>query len=58
MEPNNLSHETVLFQQNVTPGFLFVTNVPLIYKELGRDCYHHLILSLLKSLDDNTTIRG
>ena len=56
-ELNNLNDETVLFSQNVTPGLLFVTDVPLILKEIGRGRYHHLILSLLKSLDENTTIR-
>ena len=54
---NNLNDEIVLFWQNVTPGFLFVTDVPLILKEMGRGRYHHLILSLLKSLDENATIR-
>ena len=57
-ELNNLNDETVLFWLNVTPGFLFFTYVPLILKEMGRSRYHHLILSLLKGLDENTTIRG
>ena len=57
-ELNNLNDETVLFSQNVTPGLLFDADVPLILKEMGRGCYHHLILSLLKALDENTTIRG
>ena len=30
------------------PGFLFVTDVPLILKEMGRGCYHPLILPLLR----------
>ena len=54
---NNLSDETVLFWQNMTLELLFVTDVPLILKEMGRGRYHHLILSLLKSLDENATIR-
>ena len=54
---NNLSDETVLFWQNMTLELLFVTDVPLILKEMGRGRYHHFILSLLKSLDENATIR-
>ena len=57
-ELNNLNDETVLtVLANVTPGLLFVTDVPLLLKEVGRGRYHHLILSLLKSLDENATIR-
>ena len=58
-ELNNLNDETVLtVLANVTPGLLFVTDVPLLLKEVGRGRYHHLILSLLKSLDETATIRG
>ena len=56
-ELNNLNDETALFWQTVTPGLLFVTDVFLILKEMVRGCFHHLILSLLKSLDENVTIR-
>ena len=44
-------------ERNATLELLLVTDVPLILKEMGRACYHHLILSLLKSLDESTTIR-
>ena len=56
-ELNNLNNESVLFWQNVTPWLLLVTDVRLILKEMDKGCYHHLISSLLKSLDENTTIR-
>ena len=56
-ELNNLNDETVLFWLNEMPGLLFVMDVPLILKEMGRSHYHNLILSLLKSLDENVTIR-
>ena len=42
-ELNNLNDETVLFWQNVTPGFLFIMDVHLVLKEMGRGRYHHLI---------------
>ena len=44
-------------ERSATLGLLFVPDVPLILKEMGRARYHHLILSLLKSLDESTTIR-
>ena len=57
-ELNNLNDETVLtVLAKCDARLLFATDVPLILKEIGKGRYHHLISSLLKSLDKNTTIR-
>ena len=41
----------------MTPGLQFVTDVPLILNEMGKGRYHHLISSMLKSIDENITIQ-
>ena len=57
-ELNNLNNETVLtVLAKCDARLLFVTDVPLILKEMSKGRCHHLISSLLKSLDKNTTIR-
>ena len=57
-ELNNLNDETVLtVLAKCDARLLFATDVHLILKEIGKGRYHHLISSLLKSLDKNTTIR-
>ena len=48
---NNLNDETILtVLAKCDAKVSFVMDGPLIIKEMGRGRYHHLILSLLKTL--------
>ena len=58
-ELNNLNDETVLTAlAKCDARVSFCYECSLNFKKIGRDRYHHLILLLLKSLDENTTIQG
>ena len=55
-ELNNLNDETALTALIKCDTRVYVCyGCSLIFLKMGRNGYHHLILSLLKSLDVNTT---